>query len=69
MIYNPYTPQHPDRAEEWVESAENEPDELWGCGGCGSRWPLSALRERGCPDCHANYEWGRTLTEEEDEQC
>lgn len=26
MIYNSYTPQHPDRAEEWVESAENEPD-------------------------------------------
>ena len=27
MIYNPYTPQRPDRADEWVESAENEPEE------------------------------------------
>lgn len=40
--------------DEWTESAENEPDELWGCGGCGNRWPLSQLRERGCPDCYAD---------------
>lgn len=30
MIYNPYTPQYPNRPDEWVESAENEPDETDG---------------------------------------
>ena len=26
--------------------------DLWVCGSCGSKWPLSELRERVCPACH-----------------
>ena len=58
MIYSGYMPVNQDRAE-------NE-QRLWGCGGCGARWPLGQLRERGCPSCRPD-EWAESAENEPDD--